>query len=65
MHPSTHLNNFYPEIPGPIFFKFHVEPSVNGGGGGGGGGGEGGGGVENLFRWLLFVNQDDNHAHIW
>ena len=28
---STPLNNFSSETPGPIFFKFLLEPSVNGG----------------------------------
>ena len=27
----TSLNNFSSEIPGPIFFKLNVEPSVKGG----------------------------------
>ena len=26
--PSTHLNDYSSETPGPIFFKVHVEPSV-------------------------------------
>ena len=31
VRPSTPLNNFSSETPGPIFFKCHQEPSVNGG----------------------------------
>ena len=27
---STPLNDFFSETPGPIFFKFHMKPSVNG-----------------------------------
>ena len=28
---SAPLNDFSSEVPGPIFFKLHVEPSVKGG----------------------------------
>ena len=31
VHLSTPLNDFSFETPRPIFFKFHVEPSVKGG----------------------------------
>ena len=35
VRPSTPLNGFFsnppPPPPGPIFIKFHMEPSVNGG----------------------------------
>ena len=31
VHPSTQLNNFSSETPGPIFFKPQVEHSVKGG----------------------------------
>ena len=31
VRPSTPLNNFSAETPGPIFFKFLLDPSVNGG----------------------------------
>ena len=31
VRPSTTMNDFYSETPGPIFFKLHVEPSVKGG----------------------------------
>ena len=30
VHPSAPLNNFS-ETPGSVFFKFNLEPSVNGG----------------------------------
>ena len=30
IHPYTPLNNFSSETPGPVFFKFHMESSVNG-----------------------------------
>ena len=29
--PSIPLNDFFSVIPGPIFFRVHVEPSVKGG----------------------------------
>ena len=29
--PFTPLNDFFSEIPGPNFFKLHVEPCVKGG----------------------------------
>ena len=29
--PSIPLNDFFSETPGPIFFKFRMEPFVNGG----------------------------------
>ena len=28
---STRLNNFSSETPGPVFFKFYVDPSAKGG----------------------------------
>ena len=31
VRPSTHLNDFSSELPGLIFFKLLVEPSVKGG----------------------------------
>ena len=31
VRPSTPLNDVSSEIPGPIFFKLHVKPSVKGG----------------------------------
>ena len=30
VRPSSPLNDFSSETPGPIFFKLHVEPSVQG-----------------------------------
>ena len=31
VHPFAPLNDFSSEIPGPNFFKLHVEPCVKGG----------------------------------
>ena len=31
VRPSTPLNDFSSEPPGPIFFKLHVKPSIKGG----------------------------------
>ena len=31
VRPETPLKDFCSETPGPIFFKFHLEPSVYGG----------------------------------
>ena len=31
LRPSIHLNNFSSETFGPVFLKFLLEPSVNGG----------------------------------
>ena len=50
LNPATPLNDFSSESPGPVFFKFYVEPAVKGG--------------LKICSNVKLIDQDGLHAHI-